>query len=99
MEKYKNAGEHTCTQQETKLISDTLEDMEYDDYDRLVQICDAIGGAEGVLDMEVRMLDVKSRYGNYPQKKWDDNLWLRKYFEKKMGEDLYVAVDKENFRP
>ncbi len=45
------------------------------------------------------MQDVKSRYGKYPQKKWDDNLWLREYFEKKMGEDLYTAVDKENFRP
>ena len=92
-------GNFDTSKEETRLITDNLEKMEYDDYDRLIQLCDAIGGAEGVLDMEDRMQDVKSRYGNYPQKKWDDNLWLREYFEKKMGEDLYTAVDKENFRP
>jgi hypothetical protein len=36
----------------------------------------SIGGSEGILNMEDRMQDVKSRYGKYPQKKWDDNLWL-----------------------
>ena len=92
-------GNFDTSEEETRLINDNLEKMEYDDYDRLIQICDAIGGAEGVLDMVDRMEDVKSRYGNYPQKKWDDNIQLREYFEKKMGEDLYTAVDKETFRP
>jgi putative nucleotidyltransferase with HDIG domain len=92
-------GNFDTSEEETRLITENLEKMEYDDYDRLIQLCDAIGGAEGILNMEDRMQDVKSRYGNYPQKKWDDNLWLREYFEKKMGEDLYTAVDKENFRP
>ena len=42
-----------------------------DEYDRLIQLCDSIAGAEGVLDIEERMNDVKRRYGFYPQKKWD----------------------------
>ena len=45
------------------LIRTELEKSVYDDYDRLVQLCDSIAGAEGVLDIEERMLDVKRRYG------------------------------------
>ncbi len=45
------------------------------------------------------MNDVKSRYGSYDPDKWQTNLDLKEYFEKKMGLDLYVAVDKENYKP
>ena len=41
---------------------------------------------------EERMNDVKSRYGYYPQDKWDRNMALKEYFEKKMGKDLYTVV-------
>lgn len=60
-----------------------------DEYDRLIQLCDSLAGAEGVLNMEERMEDVKRRYGSYPQEKWDRNLELKKYFEAKMGKDIY----------
>ncbi|WP_026528148.1 HD domain-containing protein [Butyrivibrio sp. VCD2006] len=92
-------GNFDTSEEETKLIREGLDAMEYDDYDLLIQLCDAIGGAEGVVDMALRMEDVKSRYGAYPQEKWDKNMWLKNYFERKMGEDLYIAVDKENYRP
>ena len=71
----------------------------YDDYDRLVQLCDSIAGAEGVLDIEERMLDVKRRYGFYPQKKWDAHIGLRRYFEEKMGRDVYEVCEKETYDP
>ena len=67
----------------------------YDDYDRLIQLCDALAMAEGVVDIETRMLDVKRRYGNYPQEKWDNNLWLKSYFEEKAGKNIYEIVKKE----
>ena len=51
------------------------------------------------MDIIDRMTDVKNRYGSYDPDKWDTNLMLKEYFEKKMGLDLYVAVDKENYRP
>lgn len=41
----------------------------------------------------------RHRYGTYPQNKWNNNLALKKYFEEKMGKDIYVVVDKDNFRP
>ena len=68
-----------------------LAEMVYDDYDRLVQVCDSLAGIS-VVDMEERMADVKRRYGSYPQDKWDKNLELRAYFEEKMQQDIYKVV-------
>lgn len=95
----KYIGNFDTTEDETKLITDGLKNLVMDDYDRLIQLCDSISGAEGVMDQIDRMTDVKNRYGDYNQEKWDANIRLREYFERKMGEDLYVAVDKENFKP
>ena len=88
-------GKFDTTDEELKMIQDALKEVTFDDYDRLIQLCDALAGSEGVLDMEERMEDVRRRYGSYPQEKWERNLALKKYFEEKMGKDLYTVVGKE----
>ena len=90
----KYVGKFDTTEEETALIKDRLNAALIDDYDRLIQLCDSIAGAEGVMDQIERMTDVKNRYGGYDQKKWDTNIKLKEYFEEKMGEDLYLAVGK-----
>ena len=92
-------GKIDTTEEELALIQTELAKITMDDYDRLIQLCDSLAGAEGVLDMEERMGDVKRRYGYYPEDKWNINLELKRYFEDKMHADLYVVVDKENYRP
>lgn len=92
-------GKFDTTEEELKMIQDTLKAATMDEYDRLIQLCDSLAGAEGVLDIEERMGDVKCRYGSYPQAKWDSNLDLKKHFEGKMGKDIYAVVDKDSFRP
>ena len=82
-----------------KAIKAYIMNCRADDYDRLIQLCDSISGAEGVMDIIDRMSDVKRRYGDSDQDKWNANLALKDYFEKKMGKDLYEAVDKEHFKP
>ncbi len=78
---------------------------EYSDFiccesvDRLIQLCDSLAGAEGVLDIEERIDDVKRRYGGYSKEKWDINLALKKHFEDKAGKDIYATVEKGTFRP
>lgn len=90
-------GNFDTTEEELELIQNTLETIVMDEYDRLIQLCDSIAGAEGVMDIEERMLDVERRYGgSYPRKKWDNNLELKRHFEEKMGKNLYVAVGKED---
>lgn len=66
-----------------------LAGYEYDDYDRLIQLCDSIATAEGVVDVTERMADVRTRYGSYPQPKWDKNIELLEYFAEKTGSDIY----------
>ena len=61
--------------------------------DRLIQLCDCISGAQGVMDIETRMLDVKRRYGYYPQEKWDSNMGLKKLFEAKIGKGIYEILE------
>ena len=43
--------------------------------------------------------DVKKRYGSYPQEKWDSNMRLKRYFEKKMKKDIYLVCEKDSFVP
>ncbi len=92
-------GNKDVSAEELHLIESQLEQMVYDDYDRLIQLCDALAGAEGVLDMEERMDDVQRRYGFYPPEKRRWNRCLKDYFEEKMGRDVYDVVEKDRFRP
>ena len=92
-------GKFDTTEEETDLIRRKLRETEQDDYDKLIQLCDAIAGTEGVMDIIDRMTDVKNRYGSYDPDKWETNLILKKYFEDKMGKNLYLAVDKDHYSP
>ena len=92
-------GKFDTTNEELKIIQDALEEVVMDEYDKLIQLCDSLAGAECVLDIEERMEDVKRRYGSFPQNKWDCNLALKKSFEDKIGKDIYVVVDKDGFKP
>ena len=92
-------GKIDTSDEELELVKTELANISFDEYDRLIQLCDAIAGAEGVLDIEERMADVKRRYGDFPQEKWDMNLGLKRHFEEKMGQDLYVVCEKDTYVP
>lgn len=87
-------GKIDTTKEELELIQDQLKIVRMDEYDRLIQLCDSMSGADGVLSIEERMEDVRRRYGSYPKEKWDKNLKLKKHFEEKMGKDIYVVTGK-----
>lgn len=76
-------GNFDVTPEQLQIIKNALSECVYDDYDRIIQLCDSIAMAEGAVTIEKRMDDVKQRYGWYPQEKWDKNIELKKYFEKK----------------
>ncbi len=92
-------GRFDTSPEELALIRDSLKAIVPDEYDGLIQLCDALAGAEGVLDIEERMDDVRRRYGAYPPEKYQMNLALKKHFEQKAGRDIYSVVDREHFRP
>ncbi|MBQ9301683.1 MAG: HD domain-containing protein [Butyrivibrio sp.] len=92
-------GNFDASEEDTELIRTKLKEAVQDDYDKLIQLCDAIAGADGVMDIIDRMSDVKRRYGSYDPEKWQTNLHLKMYFEDKMGMDLYTAVEKDTYSP
>lgn len=92
-------GKFDVTERELALIKSELAKITYDEYDMLIQLCDSLAGADGVLDIEERMGDVKKRYGFYPQNKWDFNIRLMHYFENKMGKNIYQVCEKDLFVP
>ena len=92
-------GKIDTTPEEYALIQFQLQLIQFDEYDRLIQLCDALAGSEGVLDIEERMNDVKQRYGSYPKDKWDSNIKLKKHFEEKCRNNIYDVVQKETFKP
>lgn len=91
-------GKFDTSDAELALITHTLETVKLDDYDRLIQLCDAIAGSEGVLNIEERMEDVKRRYGYYPEDKWNSNINLMKYFASKTRKSIYEIVEKDTYR-
>ena len=92
-------GKEDTTDAEYEQIQNALQMISMDEYDRLIQLCDAIAGADGVLDIAERMTDVRNRYGSYPKTKWEKNLALKKYFEKKANGEIYSIVEKSTYKP
>lgn len=86
-------GKFDVSDEELELIETALAKVNMDDYDKLIQLCDALAGSDGVLNIEDRMRDVKQRYGYYPQEKWNSNIRLKNYFEKKTGNNIYKTVN------
>jgi hypothetical protein len=92
-------GKFDAPEEDIEMVREKLNEIDRDDYDRLIHLCDAISGSLGVMDIVDRMNDVKRRYGSYDPGMWQTNLELKEYFEQKMGMDLYVAVEKDSYRP
>ena len=92
---YQNIGEYfgknDCSPEETGVIISFLSNKVYDDYDKLIQLCDAIGTAKGVSLIEVRVMNVIRRYGftNLTVEKIEAIFELKAYFDMLYGENIY----------
>lgn len=95
---YKNInsynGKNDCNAQETEFIQAFLKNVEYDDYDRLIQLCDAISFPDGPTYIEKRLVDVALRRGfnDCTIEKWRAFLELKDYFSKKARVDIYEIL-------
>lgn len=83
-----------CSTEEYNLVEKYIESIEYDDYDKLIQLCDALALPEGYVLMEKRMVDVVMRHGIHEGilPKWKATFETKKYFEKKMGKSIYSVL-------
>lgn len=87
-------GMHDCTPAQKAFIKVFLENHEYDDYDKLIQLCDAVSLPEGACIMEKRFVDVALRHGiqDYTTTRWRAYLNLKKYFDALCGCDIYTLL-------
>lgn len=96
---YKNIGayngENDCNTEESVFIQKFLDNTVYNDYDKLIQLCDAIAFPTGVTYVEKRLVDIVLRKGfnDLTVPKWQEFLKLKEYFDKKTSCDLYKLLE------
>lgn len=84
-------GVWDCGDDEYEFLQNYLENTNYDIYDKLIQLCDNIGAAEGIVILEKRLVDIVRRYGiDYENllNRWERLFKLKKEFENLMGRSL-----------
>ena len=79
---------------EEKVIKDLICNSQVDDYDKLIQICDALATDYGFVILEKRFVDVTRRYGIMETyiKGWEITFQNKEYFEAKMGCSIYDVL-------
>ena len=87
-------GQNDCTAEETEFINTFIENTEYEDYDKLIQLCDALALPDGATYIEKRLVDVVMRRGfnDLTIQKWKSFFGLKEYFDKKTGTDIYKLI-------
>jgi hypothetical protein len=87
-------GRWDCSKEELTFITDFVRRTQFDDYDRLFQLCDALALAEGICLLEKRIVNVALRIGVNSQTvaKWKALFEVQKYFEQKMGQSIYKVL-------
>lgn len=87
-------GVWDCAAEELAFMQRYIGGLEYDDYDRLCQLCDALALPEGLCLLEKRFVDVALRYGvnAYTVPKWRKTLELKAHFETVIGTSLYSIL-------
>lgn len=83
--------------EDVAFLKNFLENVEYDDYDRLVQLCDGLALPTGFCFLETRIVDVALRYGvpacSLPR--WKKLFEIKARFEKIIGVPIYSLLDGE----
>lgn len=87
-------GRFDVTDEEYLFMKDLIEHAVYDDYDLLVQLCDALALPTGLCILEKRFVDVALRYGMQPAMipRWRRTLEIQNCFEEKMGCSIYDVL-------
>ncbi len=87
-------GKWDVSNEEYDFIKNYIQNVEYDDYDKLLQICDSLGSANRLCYLEERFIDVTRRYGfnEYTVSRWEAIYEIQAYFERKMGKPLYSII-------
>lgn len=87
-------GEFDVSDEDYQFMKEFVANAVYDDYDRLVQLCDSLALPTGFCLLEKRFVDVTIRYGIHPATidRWKKILEIKEFFEKKTGCCIYTLL-------
>ncbi len=84
-------GVFDVSDEDCLFMKEFVANVVYDDYDRLVQLCDSLALPTGFCLLEKRFVDVTIRYGVHPATidRWKKILEIKALFEKEIGGSVY----------
>jgi hypothetical protein len=87
-------GEWDCLPEDKTFMETYISSIEYDQYDRLIQLCDCLALPSGFCLVEKRLVDVALRYGvnQYSVLRWNTYLALLLDFEQAIGRSVYSVL-------
>lgn len=87
-------GKFDVSEDDYLFMKEFVANAVYDDYDRLVQLCDALAMLTGFCLLEKRFVDVTIRYGIHPATidRWKKILEIKQLFESEMGCSIYTLL-------
>lgn len=85
-----------CCVEEKEFVSEYLEKTEYDDYDKLIQLCDALSLSDSYCYAEKKMVSSVLKFGfkDTTISKWKAILSLKEYFDNKISRDVYSLFEE-----
>ena len=87
-------GEWDCSVQDFEFVKAYLSQVEYSDYDRLIQLCDALALPTGFCLIEKRLVEVAFRRGidNHTLSRWKGYFDHQREFERIIGRSIYSVL-------
>lgn len=87
-------GKKDITSEQYSFIKRYIDEIAYDDYDKLMILCDALADANGYCILEKRFVDTTRRYGIYPftLDRWNKTYEYKADFESRIGKSVYALL-------
>jgi hypothetical protein len=91
------AGEWDCNEAELEFITSFLKRNEWNEYDRLIQLCDAVALPAGFCSVEERQRDIDARYGmnGFSLARREAFLGILREMEAAIGQPVYGVLAAE----
>ena len=86
-----SAGKWDCTPDEYDFVVNYLSQIDYNLYDKLFQLCDALALPDGCCLLEKRFVDVVLRHGfnDFTVDRWRATFAIKAQFEQEIGCSIY----------
>lgn len=87
-------AEWDCSNEDYLFVKQFIDTIEFNEYDELLQLCDALALPNGFTLVERRLVDISLRYGvdNNTIKRWKAFFSIQDNIEKKLGCSIYTLL-------